>query len=152
MSTLVLGLGNTILRDDGIAVRVVRELEPVLSSSGISVKSSSLSGLALLDEILGYDRVVVVDAVQSENHRIGEIFQIDFRELEALPRGGSPHYVGLPSLMYYCRQYGLDAPAEIQVLGIEVEDPYSFDEKLNDELENAIPSLAEKVKTFVLSR
>ena len=152
MKTLVLGLGNTILRDDGIAIRIVRGLEPVLSRADIEVKCSSLSGLALLDEILGFDRVVVVDAVQSQNHKVGDIFQIEFQELEGLPRGGSPHYVGLPSLLHYCRQYGLDAPDKIQVLGIEVEDPYSFDENLCDELEKAIPILTEKVKMFVLGQ
>ena len=95
----------------------------MLSRADIEVKCSSLSGLALLDEILGFDRVVVVDAVQSQNHKVGDIFQIEFQELEGLPRGGSPHYVGLPSLLHYCRQYGLGAPDKIQVLGIEVEDP-----------------------------
>ena len=76
MKTLVLGLGNTLLKDDGVAIRIIQSLEPTLASQGIEARTSNLSGLALIDEILGYERVIVVDAVKSGQHKIGEIFLI----------------------------------------------------------------------------
>jgi hydrogenase maturation protease len=150
MKTLVLGLGNTLLKDDGIAIRIVEALQPALISHHIDVKISSLSGLALIDEILGYDRLIVVDAIQSHTHQVGDVFSIEVSDMQKAPAGASPHYIGLPSVIRYCRLYNLDFPEEIKVLGIEVEDPFTVDDNLCDKLQLEFNTIAEKVKTRIL--
>lgn len=150
MRTLVLGLGNTLLKDDGVAVKIVDALKPVLVSHNLDVKTSSLSGLALLDEIIGYDRLIVVDAIQSHTHAVGEVFSVELTAFQNSACGTSPHYIGLPSLIHYCQRYGLGMPREIQILGIEVDDPFTIDEKLCDKLEQEFDVLVEKVKDRIL--
>ena len=150
MSTLVLGLGNTLLRDDGIAVRVIEELRKQSpDSEEMEFRTSALSGLALVDEILGFNKVVIVDAVQSETHNIGEVFPIQEAELSRHARGASPHFVGLATLLHYCRSYGLTAPEKMHILGIEVQDPFSFDEKLSNEMEAVLPDITEKARKWI---
>jgi hydrogenase maturation protease len=150
MSTLVLGLGNTLLRDDGIAVRVIEELRrQTPDPEEMEFRTSALSGLALIDEILGFNRVIILDAVQSRTHDVGEVFPIQESELNRLAKGHSPHFVGLATLLHYCRSYGLEAPEKMQLLGIEVKDLFSFDERLSGELEEALPDITEKTKEWI---
>jgi len=146
MKTLVLALGNPLLRDDGVAIRVAEELRRFsLDSEQIEIKTSSLSGLALLDEILGFEKVIILDAIQSGQRAVGEIFPIRIREWEGMPIGPSPHYLGLPSVLKWSRLAGLEAPREMEILGIEVKDPFTFDENLSAEVEAALPALVQRL-------
>ncbi|MFC1927886.1 hydrogenase maturation protease, partial [Chloroflexota bacterium] len=66
MKALVLGIGNPILSDDGVGIKVAREVEKNLNDPQITVSEASAAGLSLLDSILGYDRVIIVDAIQTK--------------------------------------------------------------------------------------
>ncbi len=70
MKTLVLGLGNDILCDDGAGLYVARELKKTLANrKDFSVAEASLAGLGLLDLLAGYDKAIVIDAIQTRGER-----------------------------------------------------------------------------------
>ena len=69
MKTLVLGLGNPILSDDGVGLRVARAVESQLSQQEITVMETSMGGLSLLDLLTGYDRAIIIDAIQTRGGR-----------------------------------------------------------------------------------
>jgi len=67
--TLVVGLGNPILGDDGIGWRVadaVRAIKP-----DIEVDCLALGGLSLMERLVGYGRVIIIDSIQTRDGRIG---------------------------------------------------------------------------------
>jgi hydrogenase maturation protease len=51
--TLVMGVGNPILRDDGVGIHAVRELKKTVT--GVDFLEESLSGLELIEQFRGYD-------------------------------------------------------------------------------------------------
>jgi hydrogenase maturation protease len=59
------------------------------------VRRSAVSGLYLLDEMEGFDRVVVVEAVRTGTHPPGAVLSFPLEDLHA-PEGPSPHSIGLP--------------------------------------------------------
>lgn len=66
MKTLVIGLGNPILTDDGVgiyAAQAVREALPI--NSKVAVKELSVGGLALMEAMVGYNYVILIDALWS---------------------------------------------------------------------------------------
>lgn len=71
MKTLILGLGNTILSDDGVGIRIIEELQSRISDPDITVSETNVSGLSLLDIIIGYDKVIIVDAIQTVGGKPG---------------------------------------------------------------------------------
>ena len=71
--TLVLGLGNPILTDDGVGIHVVRALASHPLPPGVVLAEASLGGLRLLETILGYKQIVLVDAIQTANGHPGDI-------------------------------------------------------------------------------
>jgi hydrogenase maturation protease len=155
---LVLCLGNDILRDDGVGWAVADALEaslphsliPTPQSPGITVKRSALSGFYLLDELTGWDRVLVVDAVRTAQHPPGTVLSFPFEAL-GTEAGPSPHAVGLPTVMRLGRQSGVPLPSWLHVVAVEVDDMESFVEGLTPAVEAAVPEAVAVIRS-VLAR
>ncbi|HMZ07522.1 MAG TPA: hydrogenase maturation protease, partial [Anaerolineales bacterium] len=64
MKTLIVGLGNPILGDDGVGWKVVEEIKKQTPSSqgDVDVICLSLGGLALMEHLIGYQRAILVDS------------------------------------------------------------------------------------------
>src|ERR1035441_6386738 len=75
-SIRVLGLGNEILSDDALGIRVAREAEARFGS-GVDVVCSSEAGFHGMDELLDVSRLVVVDSIQTGAARPGTIYVLD---------------------------------------------------------------------------
>lgn len=65
MKRLILGLGNEILTDDGIGLKIVSDLQKTNTEPGLDFRTSALGGLELLDIIRDYDEVIIVDAMKT---------------------------------------------------------------------------------------
>jgi hydrogenase maturation protease len=118
--TLVLCLGNELRRDDAVALRVADALRAD-PPGGAAVRTTAAAGLYLVDELDGFARAVVVDAVRTGRHPAGTVLSFDLEDLRS-PEGPSPHAIGLPSAIARARRAGLPVPARIHVVAIEVEE------------------------------
>jgi hydrogenase maturation protease len=96
MRSLVLGLGNELIADDGIGILAARNLKSNLRDEA-NVIESSLSGLALLDLLVGYDRVIIIDSICSGNNPPGTITQLNMGDLSSVV-APTPHFAGLPEV------------------------------------------------------
>jgi hydrogenase maturation protease len=144
---LVLCLGNALRRDDAVALRVADLLEAD-PPAGAVVRRSALSGLYLLDEMEGFDRVVVVDAVRTRAHAPGAVLSFPLEDLHA-PEGPSPHAIGLPSALARARAAGAPTPAMVHVVAVEVLDMETVGEGMTDPVRSAVAPAAEAVRRAV---
>jgi len=145
MKTLILGLGNTILSDDGVGIRVVEELQSRLSDPDITVLETNVSGLSLLDIMIGYDKVIIVDAIQTVGGKPGDIYQLTPDALKVSRHAASPHDVNLVTALDLGKKLGLSMPQEIVIFAIEVADVTTFSEECTPELKLVIPVCVETV-------
>ena len=76
MRTLVLGIGNPILGDDGIGFHIAQELAKEIKDENIDVKDTSEDGLNLLELIVGYDKLIIIDAIMTEDEEVGGIYRL----------------------------------------------------------------------------
>jgi hydrogenase maturation protease len=141
---LVLCLGNALRRDDAVALRVADALEAAPPPHAV-IRRSALSGLYLLDEMDGFDRVVVVDAVRTGAFPPGTVHAFPLEELRA-PGGPSPHAIGLPSALELARAAGAPVPSRIHVVAVEVEDMENFGEGLTPSVAAAVPRAVEAAR------
>ena len=66
MSTLIIGLGNPLVTDDSVGLRVAAELRSRLAGQAdVEVAEDYWGGLRLMEQMVGYDRAIVIDAIQS---------------------------------------------------------------------------------------
>ncbi len=144
MNTVILGLGNELLGDDGVGIVAARLLKKQIGDE-VEVMESSLSGLALLDILVGYEKAILIDSILTENGSPGQIYEIFPQDLPA-PKASSAHYAGLPELFEISEIYQLDFPQWVKIFAVEVEDPYTLREGLSKQVQKALPDLITKVK------
>lgn len=149
MKILILGLGNDLLGDDAVGLLAVRALREELGGSeGIDLVESSLSGLALLDLLVGYDVAIIIDAVQTGRAPPGTIWRWQAEELGSI-RAPSPHYAGLPELLVIARALELPFPERIEIYAVEVADPWTIGGALTPAVRQALPELVDQVRERV---
>lgn len=145
VKTLILGLGNPILTDDGVGLRVAQALAERIVETGVTIEESSLSGLSLLDELVGFDRVIIIDAIQTVNGRPGDIYVLNLEDFSITQRATSTHGVDLLTAIELGRQLNLKMPHQISIFAIEAKDVTTFAEACSPEVERAIPECVDMV-------
>lgn len=142
---LVLGLGNDLLADDAIGLRVSRAIQARLSPGDpVTVRESAQMGFALLDDLAGFDEALLVDAIQTGQQAPGHVHVLDAESLRTLPVV-SPHFAGVGEMLTLGRCLDLFMPERVRVLAIEVADPYTFSTEMTDVLEACFGRVVEKV-------
>jgi len=145
MKTLVLGLGNLILSDDGVGIRVVQEVEKQVKDPQITVAEVAEAGLRLLDSIIGYDKVIIIDAVQTERGRAGQIYRMGPEDFSLTKHFSSPHQINFATALELGKMLNLAMPQKITILAVEAKDISTFGEKCTPEVEQAIPEVVKMV-------
>lgn len=144
MRTLVLGVGSSVLADDGVGLAVVRALEArAAGREGVEFAANEEGGFSLLEDALGFDRLVVIDAVLGRSP--GRLRRLELSELAPTVHCGGPHGLNLATVLEFGRGQGLAVPDEVTVYAIEVLDATMFGEQLSPALE---ASLGDIVRTI----
>jgi hydrogenase maturation protease len=145
LKTLILGLGNPILSDDSVGFRVARELMGRFDEREVVVMESDLAGLSLLDLILGYDRVIIVDSIQTVGGKVGQAYRLGPDDFATTRHAVSPHDVNFGAALELGKRLGLDMPKEIIIFAVEVQEVTVFSESCTPEVERVIPKVVEMV-------
>lgn len=149
MKILVLGLGNPLVTDDSVGLRVAAKLKPLLESQpDIEVSEDYWGGLRLMERMVGFDRVIVIDAICT-GAPPGTIHRLTPASI-ATQRSASSHDVNLPTALALGRTAGLPLPRDEDILlfGIEADDVLSFGEQCTPAVEAAIaPAVDEVLRT-----
>jgi len=156
MKILVLGLGNPLVTDDSVGLRVAAKLKRLLADRPeVEVAEDYWGGLRLMERMAGYDRAIVVDAISTGTppgtvHRLG---------VASIPtqHSASAHDVNLPTALALGRQTGVPLPRDEDILlvGIEAEDVVTFGEDCTPAVRAAIAPASkivlEAVEAFLKS-
>ncbi len=141
---IVIGLGNPILTDDGVGNRIAQNLQKLVSSE-VEVVEASLAGFNLIDLVAGYEKAILIDAVQTKGGKVGDIYKLDKDSLAFSQRLTSIHDLDLFTAWELGEKLGIKLPKEMVIFAIEVEDVLTFGEKLTPKVEAAIPKVCELV-------
>ena len=144
MKTIVLGVGNLILGDDGVGVHVANELKKHINDPNITIDEAITGGMNLLDLLLGYDKAIIIDAVKTENGENGEVKRLPLSNFSTM-HSCNPHDVSLIEAIELAKKMGeKKIPQEIIVIGIMMKQiPCEFKEKLSKKIAIAVPKAVE---------
>lgn len=144
---MVLALGNDILGDDGAAFVVAGKLEKTFGGSVEIVKSGE-AGLALLDILKDYDKVLIIDTVCTGERPPGtvkEFTEKDFKKI-SVP---SPHFTGLPDVIALARELKMPFPGELRLAAVEIIQPEEFSEELTPVIKRSLPVFVRKASAII---
>jgi hydrogenase maturation protease len=143
--TLILGLGNPIACDDAVGLVVAGMLGERLGPE-VDVVEAAIAGIAMLDLVRGYRRLVVIDSVACEGCREpGRLRHLRMEDLGPAEPIVSHHGAGLPSTFEAGRLMGYELPEQVEIWAIEIERPTEFGESLSDELRGSLDRITRTI-------
>jgi len=144
MKILVLGLGNPILSDDGVGFVLIDELEKIVTDENIIFEKISLAGMEILETMLDYDKVILLDSIQL-GEEPGKIHRLTEDDIH-LTQHSSTHDLGFKTVLDLGKQYYKDRmPKELLIFGIEAKDVTTFSESLTSEVQAKIPEILKEI-------
>jgi hydrogenase maturation protease len=144
---LVLGLGNDLLKDDAVGIRVAERLEGAFPEE-VEVRSTAMFGLSLLDELIGREKVLLIDSYLPEEFAGSEIQERNLDEVGETT-ASCPHFVGLGEIREVMRALGLGFPREVRILAIPVSDPMTFSTEMTPAVAALVDEAASRARQIV---
>ena len=139
MKTLILGLGNSILSDDGVGLKVAAGIRATVEQPDVSILETESGGINLLEFLVGYDRAIIVDAIKTKNGIPGDIYKLKLDSLTGSRHTNSTHGIDFAGIIELGEKVGMDLPRKIIIFAIEAVDVNTFSENCSPEVKNAIP-------------
>lgn len=141
---LVLGVGNILLSDEGVGVRVVEELQKRRLPECVEVVDGATRAMELVDIIRGREKVIIVDALAADAEP-GAVFKFGPEQLaETKKMSVSVHDIGVHEAIFLL-SLTAELPKDITIYGIQ---PGSLE--LREGLTDPVASAATKVINFIL--
>jgi hydrogenase maturation protease len=140
MKTIVIGLGNPILGDDGVGWKVAEAVKQQLASdSPVDVEFLSLGGISLMEQLIDYERAILVDAVTSDQET-GSVIVSNLNEMpdHSAFHIASAHDTSLHNALKLGKSMGVSLPKEVSVVGIVTDHIYDFTESLSPAVARAV--------------
>lgn len=157
MKTLVAGIGSTIRGDDGLGVEAVRRLRDRVDDDGRRVRDDQVdfvelgtAGVALLDHVDGYERLILVDAIVTGGQP-GTLYELTGKEVAFSAHLGVGHEADLPTVLDLGQKLSKIMPREVVVIAVEAADLDSFSESLTPQVEAVMPDVLKKVEKLLRS-
>lgn len=153
MKTLIIGLGNPILTDDGVGVQVARKIEKRVDLKRhpeLTITEASVGGLRLMEAVLDYQRVVLIDAyyLHPESTIPGRIHRLgldDLRTVSPTQHSTSAHDTSLVTALDAAQKMGYKVPEEFIIYAVEVENILEFSETPTPAVAAAIPEVVDLI-------
>ncbi len=146
MRILVVGVGNPILSDDGVGIHVARILRD-RHLKGVEVEELPASGLELLDMVLGYERVIIVDAIQTKSVEAGTLHRLKEEDFERTIHGSSPHGINIATALALGRKLVPEKmPKEVLFFAVEADDVVNVSENLTPKVADALPEILKAIE------
>ena len=155
MKTLIIGLGNPILGDDGVGWCVAEEVaQKMANRPEVEVDTASLGGLSLMERLTGYERVILIDAIFTGTKPVGTVSQFTLSDIQGLTAGhsASAHDTSLRNALNVGRGMNMPLPEDndVMIVAIEAENVYDFTEELSPAVAAAVPQAVKVVLELLL--
>lgn len=137
------------MSDDSVGLRVAEEVRN-LGLEGVEVQDHSTSGLDIIEIVLDFDRVIVVDAIITGRFLPGTFRALTTEDFDHTISSGSPHEINIFTAIELGKSiYSERMPNEIVLVAVEVADVVTVSDEMTVEVESAIPKIVDEVKRLL---
>ena len=143
MKTLILGYGNPILTDDGVGIRIAQKIKE--ENPYLEVIETSGAGIALIDHVAGYDKLVIIDSIKTEQGKTGELYKLELEDLKPTAHFSSSHGIDIATAFKLGESLGYKMPKHISLYAVEIRDNTTFGEECTEEIEKRIPLITKQI-------
>jgi len=140
----IMGIGNPLMRDEGIGIRVVETLMTALEfPPNVTLVDAGTMGMTILNLFQDCDYMLVVDAIEGTGEPAGTVVRLSPENLAPNQVMHSLHDVRLPEVLQAASLIG--GTPETIAIGIQIEEIAEWVMELSEPVENALPVAAAAV-------
>ncbi len=150
-TALILGLGNEILTDDGIGIKLTHDLKNKFSRSSFNFKTASCGGLEIVEMIDGYENVIIIDAIKTFGGKPGKIYHFTLDHFQQSMHVSNFHDISFLTAMEFGRKAGLKLPRKVNILAIEIIEDLVFSNHFSPAIEEKYPEILVEVQSLMLN-
>jgi len=146
--TVVLGLGNPVLSDDGVGLAVAAELQRLLAEApvrGVDVLATTRAGFELIDILRGYARAILVDCIVLPDPQPGRVCRLTVEDVSGCARLVSAHEISVGTALRLAEQMGIPMPVEVEIIAVEAGDASTIAEGLTPAVQTTVDPLAREI-------
>ena len=143
MNTLILGIGNPILTDDGVGIKIAQKLKG--EKPELEIIETSEAGITLLDLIVGYNKLIIIDSIKTEKGKPGNLYRLGLEDLKPAKDFSSSHSTGIATAFKLGQRLGYSMPKYNSIYAVEIKDNTTFGEKCTREVKERIPFIAKQI-------
>lgn len=146
---LILGLGNELLCDDAIGIRLVIEFKELYKSKGIDFLTSCNGGLEIVELISGYDMVVIIDAIKTRDGIPGSIYHFTPADFTDTLHVSSFHDISFLTALKLAAYTEMKIPEHIHIIAIEIVEDLLFSNEFSETIAKKYNDIKKKIKEFL---
>lgn len=144
--TLILGMGNVLLNDEGIGVEVVRALNEVNLPENIDLLDGGTGGFTLLSLFHIYKNMIIIDAALTDDSP-GTIRVIEPKFATDFPKSLSTHELGLKDMIESAIL--LDKMPKIYLIIVTINPQQDMEMTVTPEIKSKIPEVISEIKSIL---
>lgn len=139
---LILGIGNVLMGDEGVGVRVVEELSEAALPEGVSCLDGGTGSFLLLEPMVQAGRIILIDAT-IDGAPAGTVRRLEPRFSGDYPRTLTAHDIGLRDLLDAF--YLLGRQPQVVLYAISISPLQQMEVELSPETAAVVPQVAQMI-------
>lgn len=144
MSKIVIGLGNPILSDDAVGLRVLEALRSKNEGRATFMEANS-GGLALLDMVQGFDEAVLIDSIMTGQVPPGTLMVFSLQDFSETRHASNLHDVNFATALEIGKNHGLKIPDRFTIYAVEVTEVLTFSATMTPEIEASLQKIISEI-------
>jgi hydrogenase maturation protease len=146
VGTIIIGIGNPVLADDSVGLKIADCLEDRLRGRpGVAVSRLCCGGMRVMEAMAGHERAIIIDAAVGGGGAPGTVYSLGADGFSQTRNICSSHDGGLPVALELGRAVGLRLPRDVRIWAVEAGDVLTYSEELTAEVQRAVPLVVEHV-------
>lgn len=146
---LILGLGNDILSDDAIGIKLVDRLKNELKLASLEYKTSSSGGIEIVELLANYDRAIIIDAIKTADGNAGDIYHFTREHFQETLHASSFHDVSFLTALNLADKMEIKTPSKIDIIAIEIVEDLVFSNEFSPPIASKYEAIYEEVKQYI---
>ncbi|MBN2430110.1 MAG: hydrogenase maturation protease [Acidobacteria bacterium] len=147
-SIVVLGLGNPILCDDAVGLRVTAVLRELLAAqpvAGVEILQSTRAGFELIDLLSGFRTAIIVDSLVVPEPVPGRVRELRLADVGGSARLNAVHEINLATAYQLAKTLAIPMPATVEIYAVEAAEVHLVTETMTAAVAAAVAPLARRI-------
>jgi hydrogenase maturation protease len=146
---LILGMGNDILTDDGIGIKLLKDLKEIFPALNADFETLFVGSLEIIEFLAGYKSVIILDAIKTQDGIAGDVYHLTPEDFRSSLHIDNIHDISFLNALKLGKDMGYDMPQKVDIIAVEIIEDLVFSDKLTPQLQQKYPQILKDAEEIV---